>query len=213
MLFAFLIWGVTASKRSPEARKISGALLKDILRLCCETDGGWSVEFPAVFLDGHTEIRSQTIASDMIVDCWTPEMSQKIALLWDSAILDDKCPFPTSTRTRTTLSDYVLWSLEPVPLNHKDAILRDCKQVLAPSLLAFLKSAALLQVERAVVPQSIAQANDSARDTRFEVMAPKTTKRRRLDTVALNAVAARASEKLFTGQEFGRFGLCCKRVA
>ncbi|CAE7944053.1 unnamed protein product [Symbiodinium sp. KB8] len=55
-------------------------------------------------------------------------------------------------------------------------------------------------MDLAVVPQFIAQANDSKRDTRFEVLTPK-GKRRRLDTVALNAVAAKASAKLFEGKE------------
>ena len=136
MMFAFLVWGLTAPKRSSvESKKICEGLLQDILRLCCETEGGWSFDFSAVHLDCQMESRPQTVGSDMIIDCWTPAMSDKIALLWDSAILDDKKRIPTSTRTRTAVSDYVLWSLEPVPLNHKDQVIRECREALAPSAL------------------------------------------------------------------------------
>ena len=51
---------------------------------------------------------------------------------------------PTSTRTRTAVSDYVLWSLEPVPLNHKDQVIRECREALAPSALQVVTYAAQL---------------------------------------------------------------------
>ncbi|CAE7218174.1 hypothetical protein AK812_SmicGene13125 [Symbiodinium microadriaticum] len=197
---ALLTWGYMTGKRAPEARELCGHLLHDLLRMCCETADGFPVTFPAVGLDGSGMVRTQTIDGSMVINCWTTGMLNAVSLLWDRDILDDKKIYPKSTRTRTTVSDYVLWALEPVPQNSKDKSVRDCKERLAPSALVILTHAAL-HMETVVLPAASAAADDPENDRRFAVLQAPRAKRRRLATVSLNSVAAQASEKLFAGME------------
>ena len=199
-LMAFLLWGWVAPKRHPESKVRAAKLLSDIITIACESEGGLRVNFPAMFPDGSHEARSAVLDSGQVLNCWTAPMSSAISLSWDRDLQDPVCEVPTSVRARTRVNDYVLWALAPLPLNAKDENLRSCKNLLAPSALQILTHVAA-HVERVVAPGLFASLDDPRRHDRpFELHQTRGAKRRRVCTVALNNIAARAAQKLFTGQ-------------
>ena len=199
-LFATLVWGWVSPKRGNAAKMKCADLLAAALKTACGHGDGLHIQFPAMHPDGTHESRQQVVGSDMIVNCWTASMSSAVSFYWDNDYRNEDLKIPSSTRTRTHLSDYILWCLQPVPLNHKAVNLRGCKTHLARSAKQMVTHLALC-FEVAVVPHCFKQADNPELDQPFAVLQTRGSKRRRFASTSLNAVAARAAQKLYLGKE------------
>ena len=202
LMFSAILWGWLGSKRSPESKQVRANLLAAAVKLACKTGTGMFIDFPAINPDGTCEQqRSQVVGSSLILDCWTKSMSQAVALHWDRELNDNNLPIPSSTRSATLLSDYVLWVLKPIPVNYKDVILRGCKKNLENSALQIMTYIAK-HYEVTLVPELFRQQNDPDIDRPFAVPASRGAKRKRLNSVVVNSVAAKAAQKLLLGKAF-----------
>ena len=199
-LFATLVWGWVSPKRGSDAKLKCAALLAAAVKTACEHGDGLRISFPAMHPDGTFQPRDQVVGSDMIVNCWTSSMSSAVSFYWDSDYRNEDVTYPSSPRSRTTLSDFILWSLQPVPLNYKAVNLKGCKGHLTRSAMQIVTHLALC-FEVAVVPHAFKQADDPQHEQPFAVLQTRGSKRRRLASVSLNAVAARAAQKLYSGKE------------
>ena len=198
--FATLIWGWTAAKRSPDSKLVCASLFSDAVRVACNCADGVPLQFLVVHTDGRKEMRRPVVGPSMLVDCWTPSMSAAVSYHWDTDYWNEDLQIPSSSRARTTLSDYILWCLQPVPINVNSGSLRMCKQQLTPSAQQMVTHLAL-HFDAAVLPDLFMQADDPNADAAFQLFQTAGSKRRRLASSSMNVVAASAAQKLHLGEE------------
>ena len=201
LVFATCIWGWTAPKRSVESKLLSAKFLKGLFCLAYKFEDGFAVEFLRLEEDGTGLPCQQTIGRDGCVDCWTSSMSNAVAALWDRAVLDHAQAYPSSPRDHTLLHDFVLWSLQPVPQNHKERHLKHYRALLSVPALTIVTHVAKF-IETQFVPWLMKELDaEPLEDRPFRIQTTTGTKRRRTSSMTVNFVCAKAAQKLFTGTE------------
>ena len=200
MVVATLAWGWTASKRSPDSKQLCGMMLKALIQNVTKHEEGVEVSFPVVEADGTAQIRQQVVLSDGVVDCWTDSMSEAVGTSWDSSVLDASTHFPKSPRNQTQLYDFIMWSLEPTPVNSREPKLKKCRALLAASALTLLTNVASA-IESRYIPFLFAEMAKPGGHNEFSIQSSTNSKRRRLNTLTANVVSAGAMELLFRGED------------
>ena len=161
VVMATLVWGWCTPKRSPDSKQLCGNLLQALISMTTSQGEGLFVRFPALEADGSVVQREQVVGNDGVIACWTDSMSDAISAVWDSSVLNDEQPFPKSSRTRTQLHDFVLWSLEPTPINSKDHKLKHARRLLSSSAYTLLTNVAS-DLEARVLPMLLEAQDDTA---------------------------------------------------
>ena len=151
MVMATLVWGWCSPLSSGESRLLCGNLLQALISMTTSQGEGLFVRFPALEADGSVVQREQVVGNDGVIACWTDSMSEEVSAVWDSSVLNDEQPFPKSSRTRTQLHDFVLWSLEPTPIHSTDHKLKHVRRLLSASAYALLTNVAS-DLEARVLP-------------------------------------------------------------
>ena len=196
LLLASLTWAFTAPKRSPSSKRTAGELLGALLTYTCSS-GQVSIKWSAVSPTGQRFPMQATVASTAVVPgLLHNDMSDAIALHWDGAFMEPEKLFPTSPRKSPSLVDFVLWSLDPLPVNNKDDELKRNKALLATEARPLLTQVAH-NLDTAVVPE-VLKREDAIRP--FDVLHTTGAKRRRLTSLSVNSVAALAAQRLYTGK-------------
>lgn len=130
-LAAFSTWAVTNLKRSSRSRAVAATFFCNFIRLACEMQMDFQLTFPSFQVDRSSTQMSVTVGGDGQLSCWTDSMFDAIAFWWDQDVLDPTRSFPKSPRSATTLWDFILWGLEPIPLKVRDKNLHALKGLLS----------------------------------------------------------------------------------
>ena len=175
-------------------------MLKAFVELACQHGHGVPVKFLAVEQDGIGVTRETGVGSDGVIQCWTASMSEAVAVKWDQAVLDDDRLFPKSSRHKTKLHDFILWALEPLPLNSRDRDLKNQRSLLSVPALTLVTYIAG-HMETSYFPEFMKTlvTHDQA-SSAFQMHVRTGTKRRRTATLTTNVICARAAMKLFSGE-------------
>ena len=210
VVFAILVWAVSAPRRSPSSRERASTMFASLMRRCVEY--GVTITFPVFDDSGAFEsLRHADLDPDhFTVNFWTDSLSKVAALTWDMELQNPKLSVPTTPRDAASLSDLVLWALKPVPINCKNETLKKCKKTLTVTALTALTHL-VLHLETVVLPEIFKldarlKPHDSDSDDEYNVNAKKrklktmTRKKRHTSTIEVNEVAARAAKLLYTGK-------------
>ena len=211
LLVAVLTWAVTAPKRSPDFRRLAAEVLAALIKYTCRSAAPVSVAWVAVNTDGVGPTLQGSVGGSFVLEGLLGEqMSDAISLAWDSDFMEPSKPYPSSPRRAPSIQDFILWSLEPMPLNNKDETLRKNKALLATQARSLLTQIAVALDTRSLFklfnpgPDDGPDQDDDGHGIgRFDIMYNAGTKRRRLTTLAVNSVAAPAAQRLFDGKARG----------
>ena len=200
---ATLMWGWMASKRSPASRNLAGKMFRAVVQLVCSRGDGVPLEFLKLESDGRGVLEKVTIGQDTVIACWSESMSEAVALAWDRAVLDHQRLFPSSSREHTCLFDFILWSLEPIPINNKDTKLKALKSFLSVPAMTLVTHVAKF-LDDVYLPWALSHVADPGDDDDdqgpFAIHSTGGTKRRRTGTLTTNVVCAKAADRLFRGK-------------
>ncbi|CAE7721069.1 unnamed protein product, partial [Symbiodinium necroappetens] len=179
-------------------------MFRAVVQLVCSRGDGVPLEFLKLESDGRGVLEKATIGQDTVIACWSESMSEAVALAWDRAVLDHQRLFPSSSREHTCLFDFILWSLEPIPINNKDTKLKTLKSFLSVPAMTLVTHVAKF-LDDVYLPWALSHVADPGDDDDdqgpFAIHSTGGTKRRRTGTLTTNVVCAKAADRLFRGKD------------
>ena len=200
-LAAFATWAVTNLKRSSRSRAVAATFFCSFIKLACEMEMGLQVTFPAFRADHSSTQMSVTVGADGQLGCWTDSMFHEVAFWWDQDVLDPTRSFPKSPRSATTLWDFILWGLEPIPLKVRDKNLHALKGLLCSTAGCMVKS--LVSHYDDTLAPFFRQLEEESLDS--EALEENNRKRRKRvgksTELEVAADAAMAAQLLFSGKD------------
>ena len=201
-VFAVLVWACMTSKRPAHSRLLGENSLATFIERAAAT--GFPAQFPLFEQNGRLSGRVwRQINSSLVLDCWTDSMSQAMANAWDAAVLDPQQTRPSTPRSATSVVDFVIFALRPVPIRTQMGQFgRERKKLLEITALSILTHVALalevgilpelIRVTRLPVNHGIESGDEELRHV---------SKRLRLSPELANLIAERAAQLLFSGKD------------
>ena len=203
VMFAFVVWGNRAPKRSRDSRLIAEEFLADLVAHLAGFD--FDLVFPKFEARGARVPSRQSFqaGSDLVVDCWTRSMSRAIALEWDRDMNSEGRPH--TTRSRTGIADFLIWAFRPFPQQaHCAELFRERKQLLEQSAFSMVTHLALAfdtKVVEQILDFSRQPLDASMESGEEEVELSKRGKKRKISSTLASAVAEKAARLLYNGDD------------
>ena len=203
LFIALVVWSVCAPKRSEDSRRTAEEFLAALFKRAAQN--GFPVSFQKFEADGSCTRCDTFVDSSLVIDCWTDSMSTAMAIHWDSQVLSG-LPHPKSSRTQTSVQDFVVWALRPVAKRANIAHLfherKHLCRMTALSIITHMTRA----IEQTAVPQLKRDASrriDYQPESEEEEvnLRERHSRRRHISRFTSNLVAERAANLLFSGKD------------
>ena len=213
VFFSFVVWAVSGVKRNPPQRERAAKILRELLKRACNDK--IQLTFPVFTADGTLlETRTQTMDDTLIVNPWSNTMSQSVAMQWDMDFHNDACCYPTTSRTSTSLVDFVIWALFPEGGRTRDHYMSDHKALLRTTALTMVTYVAV-HYEKHILRYIFERdsrfgrgSNSSSDSDEFQdIHKQYHKKRKRARAEETNDLAARAAKLLYTGKDSHQLNL------